>query len=334
MSRSQGSCTVASLAGVLLLSACASGGSTGALPGAGGGGQLPVTLLPPASSGLYLNVGAPAAGTRGNGPQSAEALGAASFLAWDWANDRPGPKPAAGTTFSLLQSVLKLDPAQGTISADNATMAAGATVTVVGTPNVSEVRLQVPTLGIDVITNVHTSQVFSGSYSDYTFYGAWTQPGGTHATGAYVYGYVTPANAVPTQGRALHHGEVRGNVYGPSGKTSVVGWGDVTIDFSSHAVSGKLRDMREGVLWTEIPPFTNPFNDIAVNGTQAGGVVTGTTSVTSTPVSTISMSAGATGHFNGELFGPAGNELGAVWTLSDGTRSATGIFLGYGTPAP
>jgi hypothetical protein len=148
--------------------------------------------------------------------------------------------------------------------------------------------------------------------------------------GAYVYGYSTPVSAVPLHGKALHRGEVRGTAIGPSGAVPLVGWGNVTIDFGSHAVAGSMTEMRQGTIWDGRAPFAKPFDSVAIAGMQSGNQIAGTTSVTTAPASPLSLSAGATGHFNGELFGHATNEMGAVWTLSDGTRSAMGIFIGPG----
>jgi hypothetical protein len=319
----------------LLLSACASGGG-GTMLGGGGTAPLPVTVLPPPAP-LFTSIGAPAAATHGNAPGGADAVGAASFDSWDWANEPRGVKPLPGTVFPLLQSVLELDAQRGTVAADPATMAAGATVTVLGSERT--VRLQVPALGIDVTTSPElgsNQQLFWGQYSQYTFYGSWGVTGSTPGvTGAaFVYGYSTPAAVIPAQGRARHHGDVRGTVISRSGNVPLVGRGDLTIDFGNHTVNGSMKEMRQGVIWDERAPFSNPFNDIAITATQSGNRINGTASVTGAPNSTISLSAGASGHFNGELFGPAANELGAVWTLSDGTRSAVGTFLGYGNPVP
>jgi hypothetical protein len=41
----------------------------------------------------------------------------------------------------------------------------------------------------------------------------------------------------------------------------------------------------------------------------------------------MSLSASATGHIDGAFYGPAAQNLGAVWSLSDGTGSALGSVV-------
>jgi hypothetical protein len=44
----------------------------------------------------------------------------------------------------------------------------------------------------------------------------------------------------------------------------------------------------------------------------------------------MSLSGSATGHLDGAFYGPAAQNVGAVWSLSDGMKSA----LGHSWPAP
>jgi len=72
-----------------------------------------------------------------------------------------------------------------------------------------------------------------------------------------------------------------------------------------------------------------PWNDVSVAGTIAMGTnkFSGTTAATSSPGTPMSLSASATGHIDGAFYGPAAQNLGAVWSLSDGTGSALGTVV-------
>ena len=61
-------------------------------------------------------------------------------------------------------------------------------------------------------------------------------------------------------------------------------------------------------------------------GAISGGDFTGTTAATTSPGTVGSMSSSATGTFAGAFFGPSAQELGAVWTLHDGTSTAIGTI--------
>jgi hypothetical protein len=76
----------------------------------------------------------------------------------------------------------------------------------------------------------------------------------------------------------------------------------------------------------QTPAVLLPWNDVSVNASIAAGTnkFSGTTGVTSTPQNTFSLKGSAIGSINGAFYGPAAEELGAIWTLSDGTISAIG----------
>jgi hypothetical protein len=75
---------------------------------------------------------------------------------------------------------------------------------------------------------------------------------------------------------------------------------------------------------------STPWNDVSVNASIAAGTnkFTGTTAVTSVPEGMFSLNSSATGSINGAFYGPAAENLGAVWTLSDGKNSAIGAVSG------
>ena len=61
-------------------------------------------------------------------------------------------------------------------------------------------------------------------------------------------------------------------------------------------------------------------------GAISGGNFAGTTAATSAPGTQGSLTGSAIGTFAGLFFGPAAQELGAVWTLSDGTATVIGTI--------
>ena len=72
-----------------------------------------------------------------------------------------------------------------------------------------------------------------------------------------------------------------------------------------------------------------PWNDISITAGIAAGTnkFTGTTAVTSAPsapAGNFILKDSATGSINGGFYGPAAQNIGAIWTLSDGTTSAVG----------
>jgi hypothetical protein len=63
---------------------------------------------------------------------------------------------------------------------------------------------------------------------------------------------------------------------------------------------------------------------------MSGATFKGTTSTTAAVTGTYGMSAGATGTFAGALYGPNGQELGAIWSLNE-TGGATNGKAAVGT---
>jgi hypothetical protein len=72
----------------------------------------------------------------------------------------------------------------------------------------------------------------------------------------------------------------------------------------------------------------DPWNDVAFTSTITSNAFSGITQVTTAPGGQYSMSGSASGTIDGRFFGPAAQEAAAVWTLSDGTKSAIGTIAG------
>jgi C-lobe and N-lobe beta barrels of Tf-binding protein B len=161
---------------------------------------------------------------------------------------------------------------------------------------------------------------------DWTTYGiweSWTEP--VQHFAAFATGYQTPPGSVPVAGTATYSGSVQGRMIAPeTGSANGIGvwWlrGDASLqaNFASRNISGNLT-MKIG---------DTPWNSVALTGTIPAGAnsFSGTTRVTSVPAGGASLATSATGTFSGRFFGPVAQELGAVWTLHDGTATAIGSF--------
>jgi hypothetical protein len=171
------------------------------------------------------------------------------------------------------------------------------------------------------------SYVVAGSW------GAGTSQGTLHSNSFYSFGYETPASGMPTTGVAQFAGIASGNVYqtnnGTILGTTVDGKANLSVNFSSGQVTGSLTHMQQ---WDGIPysgsPAYVPWNDVSLNASIASGTnkFSGTAAATSAPGTSFSLPASATGHLDGALYGPAAQNIGAVWSLSDGSKSALGAL--------
>jgi len=185
----------------------------------------------------------------------------------------------------------------------------------------------------------------SGQYAlalanlNYGVAGIWTHTpaSGTAYLGTFTAGYQTPLAAVPTTGTGTYVGDgsavgsptaggVTGSVYAPSGSGTIVvgvlaGQANLTVNFGSGAVNGSLTNM------TATPTSgasATPWNNVTLTGTMSGtstpsgsvATLSGSTS-TSGASGSFGLSSSAAGSFAGALYGPNGQELGAVWTLAE-----------------
>lgn len=314
------------------LTACAGAGVTeiaSALP------LPPPPLPPPPPPPVTVTVSAPAAASAPAVPAFPQAVAGGPTIA------APG-----STVLPLLQAVQVATTSTSTIGPDTATMNGGATLIL--DPGASRATLNVVNSAVGVSNAVLTrgpQTVFyetSGSTVirlefaalEWTAYGSWlAYPGGTNPvttghTANFVTGFQTPGSAVPTTGSASYTGNTFGYVYTeayPGVSDTLAGTVDLLANFANGTIIGTLTNMIAGDPW-----YTGayPWNSVSLSASFAGGqsVFAGTTAVTSAPGNSLSLAANATGTLVGSFFGPAAQELGAVWTLFDGTRSATGTI--------
>ena len=142
----------------------------------------------------------------------------------------------------------------------------------------------------------------------------------------FVFGFETPAASMPTSGMANFTGYTEGQVFQPiSGQTILTqdlqGNASLSVDFASGKISGALTGMSyyDGT-------NNQPWNNVSVSAAIAAGSnrFSGTTAVTSSPAGSFSLKPAAAGSVNGAFYGPAAQNIGAIWTLSDGNMSALG----------
>ena len=244
------------------------------------------------------------------------------------------------TLFPLLQTVVVATSASN--GPDIATMTGGATLILdlaasKATFNVANSALQVSNAPLikqpqTVYYEPSGSTVIRVNLSalDWTGFGTWdVYPGGVTTTryhSNFVTGFQTPGAAVPTSGSASYTGRTFGEVYpgGYSGFGEILG-GDVSLvaNFADQTINGALTNMMAGDPWWT---GDEPWNSVSLSASFSGGQsrFAGTTAVTNAPGNSLSLKAGATGTVVGSFFGPHAEEIGAVWTLSDGVGSAVG----------
>jgi hypothetical protein len=170
----------------------------------------------------------------------------------------------------------------------------------------------------------------------YVGFGYWTfpqvsGPGMERVFG--VYGYETSSAAMPASGTASFSGpgKMNANVYDSNGRIVAAIGGDAffSVDFASGNLMGTFTK-NSG---SDINCLPYPFPDVSVKAGIAAGSnqFRGTTAVASQPAipaggtpPAYNLGTSATGSINGAFYGPAAQNLGAVWTLSDGHTSVLG----------
>jgi hypothetical protein len=300
-------------------------------------GIIPVLLACGGGGGGYGGSPANSIMSGANG-SSASPNVAVSSGAGQWDYGTPGSPQFAtvgGPTFagSSNQSNVAFSAVSRNLQSGSAIHSADdTTVTVIGNaPNTSVVRVAIPSLGIDETFNANTDlRGFQGDTAyyglTYVVLGEWAHWSGTRTTSytESVFGYETPISAVPTSGTAQFSGWASGAVFkGSNSGAWVDGFANVSVDFVSGKVSGALTKMRDG--------SAQPWNDVSVSGSIIGGTnkFSGTTAATSAPNSSLSLTGGATGRIDGGFYGPAAEQVGAVWTLTDSSGSAVGGLVGW-----
>ena len=315
-----------------LSTACSGGGGGGVSQSVAASANTASTSQPPEpdseDTGIAGTVAAPAAATFATGPAQLATAGGASL------DGSSGSFPA-NVTFPLISSGLQKTSTG--LSPTPSDLAATAMV-INDSSNSSAVQLVIPSVGINETITMN-SNAAGGGDSGQPIYGLsyvvtggwWTRPSGTNNpyaltnTGVYVFGFETPQAAMPASGTAVFSGGTLATIYKTVGmeiQSGLVGGNaSITANFGSGAINGSLTQM--------MVTNTEHWNDVSVTANIATGSnrFSGTTAAASAPGQPMSLSGSAVGKINGAFYGPAGQQLGAVWSLSDGTGSALGTVL-------
>ncbi len=280
-------------------------------------------------TGITGAVGAPAPASFGGSPVPAQIA----------ASDHPEfETDAINGAFPALAS--SLQATSSGLSAASSIQSATATLTSTmptrGNLPDTVIQLSVPSIGLnaqwDVSDILSVGDDFGTFGSNYVVLGSWESRAAPAASGAsgdlqnvtwFSFGYETPATAMPTAGQAAFTGFLSGNVFAPTGgqiaEAQLGGNAIFSVDFSSGKMTGAFTNIT-----TNAAPYS--WNDVSVAASIAAGTnkFNGSTAVTSAPPGPFSLNASASGSINGAFYGPAAQNLGAIWTLSDGTTSAIG----------
>jgi hypothetical protein len=324
----------------------------------GGGGSAPVTSTPvvtqsaptpatptfcsgcvgPTSNGYNYDTGiasgpiaAPVPASFGTAPTQMALAGGPSF------DGKSGSYPA-NVTFPLISTSLKqASPGISAVASPDATL-----TVISSSANSQNLQLTIPSLNLNVNVNFGEGIVtnidgFTGGNS-YVVWGGWdlrpNSNGPIQSNSEFVFGYETPASAMPATGTASYSGLATGSVFkqgnGTIIETQVTGTGNLSANFSSGQVTGALVSMQQNDGFGFSPSHNLQWNDVALNANIAPGSnrFSGTTAATSAPGTGFSLAGSATGHIDGAFYGPAAQNVGAVWSLSDGAISAIGTLVG------
>jgi hypothetical protein len=217
-----------------------------------------------------------------------------------------------------------------------------ATLTVVGTSkNSSTFQIVIPALNLNVnfdnreniVNNI--DGITSGL--SYVAVGAWSDTADgirpLQSSTAFLFGYETPSTAMPSAGTASYSGVANATVYKTVGSnilsTYVSGNAGVSVNFNSGQVTGALTQMKQwdGLSYSGSPIYLQ-WNDVSLTANIATGTnrFSGSTATTSAPGTTFSLAGSATGKIDGAFYGPTPQNIGAIWSLSDGSASAIGAL--------
>jgi hypothetical protein len=345
--------------GAFRLAALLSCAVTAACSGGGGGGTSPAsaastpasstapttattatptfcsTCVGPPSMGANYDTGiaagpiaAPAPASFGSAPAQIATSATPTF-------DKSSGSYPANVTFPLISTSLKsASPGMSAAASPDATLTVNS-----ATP--TNFQLVIPSINVNAnftsIENiVANSSGWTWGYS-YVAVGSWRTASGSsgplQSDTFYSSGYETSGSGMPTTGTAQFAGLASGNVYqinnGTILSTEVDGKANLSVNFSSGQVAGSLTQMQQydGKPVSGTPGYL-PWNDVSLNANIAPGTnrFSGTTAATSAPGTSFSMAGSATGHLDGALYGPTAQNLGAVWSLSDGSKSAIGAL--------
>lgn len=214
---------------------------------------------------------------------------------------------------------LVLDPAamRATFSASNPTLQAA---------NVPLSRTPTTVFAETTGTTVIRLEVDSLDWTAFGYWIAYPDKVTDRTSAQFVTGFQTPSGAVPTTGTAAF----KGTTTGESSYWYLSGNANLQANFATGTLTGTLTDISAGS-WED---GYLPWNSVSLTASFGMGqsAFNGTAAATSAPANQRALSGSATGTVAGSFFGPTAQELGAVWTLFDGTRSAMGAIAAGAMP--
>jgi hypothetical protein len=178
---------------------------------------------------------------------------------------------------------------------------------------------------------------------NYTVFGNWSYvpTSGASYVGQMVSGYFTSGSGVPTTGSATYSGVggAVGTYAVPSGANSIetgtlIGDLSLNVNFAGNTASGSITNMKAQAAGSNT---TTQWNSLTLSGSldrrsQTESVSLGGQVSTTTNSGSAGFSSAAKGTFAGMLFGPAAQEVGGSWSLSESTaaggKAAFGVFGG------
>jgi hypothetical protein len=306
-----------------------SGGSTGGGSGTGGSSLRNSVGIDTGIPGW--SVGAPAPASFGAAPLPAQ-IATSGGPTFDGSSGSFPSNVSFPAAASSLQFQSPWD--YNSIGASAVTTSQSATVTVISISATSaSLQLIVPAVNLNTTINFNENLVRNIDGVtwglSYVALGGWSQPaGGPLSFTEFLFGYETPVASMPTTGQAAFSGYADANIFGPGNSKNGDVWSNwasgnaaLTVDFASGKITGAFTHMQ----YLESSSYV-PWNDVSVNASILSGTnkFSGSTGVTSTPQTPFSLKGSATGHIDGGFYGPSAQNLGAIWSLSDGTTTAIG----------
>ena len=287
------------------------------------------------------SVGKPGRATFGASPSPGQtATGGSSF-------DGTTGAFADGESFPMMLNSLQSNA--GGLAPSSAHQ--GATVSFDTSANNNYATLSIP--GLDITAQIYWSPIdVLTQVLSYVVLGTWAEPksssGEYGSITTFAFGYETAKAAMPTSGTATFIGLASATVLKPIDGSIraayVAGTGILSVNFGAGSISGTFTDMKQseyvsyaqgtghvGTVTGNIlgsPVGSIPWNDVSVTASILSGTnrFTGSATATSAPNAPFALSNSATGHIDGAFYGPAAENIGALWSLSDGTSSALGII--------
>jgi C-lobe and N-lobe beta barrels of Tf-binding protein B len=250
--------------------------------------------------------------------------------------------PMFGTAFPLLQSAVRLTSTS--LAPDTTTNATGATISYGSGNGTDGFGVTVPSLGIDFTVGIapdtlnrfgsslQSRFVYSINPFTYALPGLWVFSTDSFATfSSFTTGYQTPGAAMPLLGTATYRGDAFGLLFKQEMVASVAGDATLTVNFGTNTIIGSFVNM---VAFDDTS--AGWFNDIAISAQllRTGSDFGGTTSAASSGSGRFGLQTTATGTVKGNFYGPNAQEVGAVWTLSDGTGTVIGALGATSAPLP